>query len=61
MIKDLKKRTLSELSSALLDLKLKLRDLRFKSKGARLRDDKEMRSVKKEIARHLTVINMKVR
>ncbi len=62
MKKDMKKlleKDIKTLQAELLKLKAELQDLRFKAAGAGLRDDKAIRTLKKNIARVLTAINAK--
>ncbi len=57
-IKDLLKKSVKDLQKELAKKKAKLQDLRFKATGTRLRDDKEIRRTKKEVARILTALKL---
>ncbi len=58
-IKDLKNKNKEELQE-ILDIKReKLRDLRFKDSNKQLKNVREIRLLKKEIAQILTIINQK--
>ncbi len=57
-MKKLLKKTVTDLQKDLAKKKAKLQDLRFKATGAKLRDDKALRTLKKEIARILTAMNI---
>lgn len=48
-----------ELSKKLADFREHLQGLRFKAEGARSKNVKEVKNLKKEIARVLTVMNQK--
>ena len=52
------KKSIEDLNKELSKKKAELRDLRFKAKGTRLKDDKAIRALKKEIARVLTAIKI---
>ncbi len=54
---DLKQKSEKELLKLVSKNKQALRELRFKSAGSKLKDDKEINRLKKEIARALTVLN----
>ena len=56
---DLTKKSAKDLIKLISGNKTKLRELRFKAKGSRLRDDKEIRRIKKEVARAKTILNKK--
>jgi len=56
---ELRKKDEKELQKAVLDLKKKLSDVRFKRSSNQLKDVSEIGNTKKEIARLLTVINEK--
>lgn len=56
-LKELKTKSISELHSILADLRDKLRELRFKDSSKQLKDVRSIRSIKKEIAQVLTLIN----
>ncbi len=54
----LAKKSVKDLQKELSKKKAELRDLRFKAAGTRLKDDKAIRSLKKEIARILTALKL---
>jgi len=56
-IKELKSKTESELHELLAENRWKLKDLRFKNANGQLKDVREMRETKQNIARILTVLN----
>lgn len=56
-LKELKTKTIAELHNILSDLREKLRDFRFKDSSKQLKDIREIRVIKKNIARVLTLIN----
>ncbi len=58
-MKKLAEKSVKDLQKMLSKKKAELRDLRFKAMGARLRDDKAIRNLKKEIARVLTALKNK--
>jgi len=58
-MKSLVKKSVKDLLKELSKEKAKLQDLRFKSAGTRLKDDKAMRELRKKIARIMTAINNK--
>ena len=53
---ELRKKDVRELEKSVVDLKKNLSDLRFKFSANQLKNVKEIRGAKKEIARILTVI-----
>ena len=55
-IKDLKDKNTEELNSLLADLKVKAGELRFKLANRQLKNFKEIKEVKKNIARIKTII-----
>jgi len=55
--KELKTKTISELQDILSDLRDKLRDFRFKDSSKQLKNIREIRKTKKNIAQVLTLIN----
>ncbi len=55
--KELKTKTISELQNILSDLRDKLRDFRFKDSSKQLKNIREIRKAKKNIAQVLTLIN----
>jgi len=57
--KELKNKSEGELQRLLAELREKTRDLRFKDSNRQLKDVREIREVKKEIAQVLTVLNNK--
>ena len=57
--KDLIKKNKTELLKTLSEKKLALRDFRFSVSGSNVRNVKEGRAVKKDIARVLTILNKK--
>ena len=54
---ELLKRDKNELKKMIQDLNKKLNDIRFKKASNKLKNVNEIRNVKKEIARILTIIN----
>ena len=58
---ELKIKSLPELSRLLSQEKSRLRELRFKLSGAQVKNVQEIKVVKKNIARILTIINSKVK
>ena len=56
-LKELKTKTIPELHNILSDLRDKLRDLRFKDSNKQLKNIREIRKIKKDIARVLTTLN----
>lgn len=58
-IKELKTKKASELHKNLAESREKLRDLRFKDANKQLKDVREIRSIKKTIARILSLLNNK--
>lgn len=57
-LKELKLKTEKELKQILNEFRDKLRDLRFKDANKQLKDVREIRIIKKTIARVLTLINV---
>lgn len=57
--KELKKKNEKELQKMLAELRDKLRDLRFKDANKQLKDIREIRQARIEIARILTLLNKK--
>ena len=57
--KELKKKTESELHKTLAESRDKLRDLRFKDANKQLKNVREIRKVREQIARILTLLNSK--
>jgi len=56
-LKELKKKSINELHKLLAEQREKLRELRFKDAGKQLKNVRDLRVVKKEIARIITLIN----
>ncbi|MDD3711281.1 MAG: 50S ribosomal protein L29 [Patescibacteria group bacterium] len=56
-LKELKTKKISELHNILADLRDKLRGFRFKDSNKQLKNVRGIRSVKREIAQILTLIN----
>jgi large subunit ribosomal protein L29 len=57
---DLRKKTEKELQATLQDLREKLRNLRFDLSAGKVKNVREIRKIKKDIARILTIINEKL-
>ncbi len=57
-MKKLLKKKFTDLQKEFADKKAKLQDLRFKASGAKLRDDKAIRELKKDIARIATAMRL---
>ena len=57
--KDLTKITTEELSKELNELRNKIKEMRFKASSGSLKNVKELKESKKQIARILTIINNK--
>ena len=57
-LKELKTKSKKELNQFLSEFRDQLRDLRFKDANKQLKNVREIRAVKKQIARILTVINV---
>ncbi|MDO8592590.1 MAG: 50S ribosomal protein L29 [bacterium] len=58
-LKELKSKTDKELKQLLNESRDKLRDLRFKDANKQLKNVREIRVVKKAIAKILTILNVK--
>ncbi|MBI2021052.1 50S ribosomal protein L29 [Candidatus Giovannonibacteria bacterium] len=58
-IKDLKNLSREDLSAKLKEDKARILELRMKSYQSRLKNVKEVRSIRKDIARILTLLNQK--
>ena len=58
-IKELKTKEISELHRLLAELRDKLRDLRFKDSNKQLKNVRDLRVIKKDIAKILTLLNNK--
>ena len=58
-LKELKLKSVSELQRLLAASREKLRDLRFKDSQNQLKNIREIRALKKKIARILTLLNQK--
>jgi len=58
-VKELKNKSVKELNTLLNFLQENLRDLRFKNNSKQLKNVREIRKVKKDIARVLTVLQEK--
>jgi len=56
-IEEIRKKTDKELQILLAEIRNKLREARFKAASRQLKNYKELRSIKHDIARILTVIN----
>jgi len=56
-ITEIRQKTKSELQKLLQDLQKKLRQLRFDLASGKIKNVKEIRQIKKDIARILTIIN----
>lgn len=57
--KELKNKTEKELHQSLNEFRHKLRDLNFKDANKQLKNNREIRVIKKDIARILTLLNIK--
>jgi len=57
-LKELKKKSVSELHRILNEAREKKRDLRFKDANKQLKDIREIRKVRKTIAQVLTLLNL---
>lgn len=55
-IRELRQKTEKELSKTLIDLRDKLRELRFNLAGGKVKNIKEIHQTKKDIARVLTLL-----
>ena len=60
-IKELKEKAIDDLRVLLRESKEKLRRLKFDLAAGKVKNVREIRSIKKEIARILTIINVKTR
>ena len=60
-IKELKEKAIDDLRVLLRESKEKLRRLKFDLAAGKVKNVREIRSIKKEIARILTIINVKIR
>lgn len=58
-LKELKNKTEKELKQVLNEFRDKLRDLRFKDGNKQLKNVREIREIKKTIARILTLLSIK--
>ncbi len=58
---EIKKMDDSKLHKKLSELREKLRELRFSNVGSHTRNPKEIREIKKDIARILTELNLRVK
>ena len=58
-LKELKKKTTSELHKFLAEVRDKLRDLRFKDENKQLKNVREIRVIRKTISQVLTLLNKK--
>ena len=58
-MKELLKKTVSELKSLLSETRMALRNFRFAVSGSNVRNVKEGNAAKKDIARILTILNTK--
>lgn len=58
---ELRKKDTKELEKSVNELKKKLSDIRFASSSNQLKNVKEIKGMKKEIARSLTIINEKAK
>ncbi|MBU2564271.1 50S ribosomal protein L29 [Patescibacteria group bacterium] len=56
-IRELRQKSDSELKRTLIDLRDKLRELRFNLAGGKVKNIKEVHQVKKDIAKILTLLN----
>ncbi|OGH60192.1 MAG: 50S ribosomal protein L29 [Candidatus Magasanikbacteria bacterium RIFCSPHIGHO2_01_FULL_33_34] len=56
---ELKNKSVKDLEEMLVEKKSKLRDLRFGISGAQLKNVRDIRKLKKEVAQILTLINSK--
>lgn len=56
-VEDIRRKKEPELAKDLKDLREKLRDLRFNLASGKVKDIREVRAVKRDIARILTIIN----
>ncbi len=54
---ELRKKDIKELEKSVAGLKKQLNDIRFKFAANQLKNVKEMKNIKREIARSLTIIN----
>ena len=58
-MKELRSKSPEELEKTLLELKEKLRGLRFELSASQIEDIREVRKTKRDIARVLTILNNK--
>lgn len=58
-LQDIKEKTKKELNQILIDKRENLRKLRFNLASGKVKDVREIRKVKKDIARLLTLLNKK--
>ena len=58
-MKDLYKKSIDELKNDLYSKKIALRDIRFNSSGTKVKNIKNQKNIKKDIARIETVLNNK--
>jgi len=56
-IRELKQKSNAELRKTLIDLRDKLRELRFNLAGGKVKNIKEIHQIKKDIAKILTLLN----
>jgi large subunit ribosomal protein L29 len=56
-VEDIRRKKEPELAKDLKDLREKLRDLKFNLASGKVKDIREVRAVKRDIARILTIIN----
>ena len=57
-IQELRQKTKSELQKLLIDVREKLRQLRFNLASGKVKNVREIRKIKKEIAQILTILNI---
>ncbi len=60
-IRELRRKTEKELKDTIINLREKLRDLRFNLAGGKVKNIREIRHTKKDIARILTLLNASLR
>jgi len=56
-IRELRQKSSAELKKTLIDLRDKLRELRFNLAGGKVKNIKEIHQIKKDIAKILTLLN----